>query len=161
MNDSAKFGALGSVLARDLASIEDLPSYIAPPPGVYKLLVKNCGPKEINNKSAVVVEYVVLECVALHEPENTEDIGDLAKVKFGKDMVGETFWFNQPDKLETTLSFMKKQFAGLGETLGKTDLLSILDAIPNMTVKATLSQRVDENDKTKIYPQIRNLIAAV
>lgn len=159
--DTAKFGALGSVLSRDLATIEDLPSYIAPPPGVYKLLVKSCGPKEINNKSAVQIEYMLLECIALNEPENTQHKEELVKVKFSKDLVGETFWFNQPDKLETTLSFMKKQFASLGETLGKTDLLSILDAIPNMTVKATISQRVDENDKTKVYPQIRNLVAAL
>ena len=62
MTDSSKFGALGAVLARNLEDIADLAEYVAPPPGVYSLLISSVAQKEINDKTAIVVEYDILDC---------------------------------------------------------------------------------------------------
>lgn len=153
-------GALASVLQRDLNSIEDLPSYIQPPPGVYKLLVKDCQSKlDAKDRQVINVNYLVLENVTLADSQG--DAEELKSVKMGKDLIGETFYFNDPEKLEQTLSYMKKQFGGLGTVLGTTNLLQILEKMPNLTVTATIGRRVDENDKTRLYASVRNLVPAV
>lgn len=51
MSDS-KFGALAAVVARDINDIADLPEFVAPPPGIWKMLIKKCAPKQ-DRKSVV------------------------------------------------------------------------------------------------------------
>lgn len=153
-------GALASVLQRDLNSIEDLPSYVQPPPGVYKLLIKDCASKlDAKERQVINVNYMLLENVSLADAQG--DAEELKGIKMGKDLIGETFYFNDPEKLEQTLSYMKKQFGGLGGALGETNLLKILEKMPNLTATATIGRRVDENDKTKYYASVRNLVPAV
>lgn len=159
MTDQAKFGALGTVLAKNLNEIEDLPDYIAPPPGVYKLMILSCGQKVINEKTAIVVEYVILENKGLNNAQ--EDAAEAASVKYTKDRISEAFYFDKPERIDTVISVLKKKFGGLSSVLGTTNLLEILEKMQNLTVEATLGRRQDEKDTTKFHPYTRNIVAAV
>lgn len=156
--DQGKFGALGNVLAKNLDEIEDLPNYIAPPAGVYKLLILDCGQKTIGEKTAIVVNYVFIENKSLNNME--EDKAELETIKWGKDRMSEAFYFNDADRIDTVLGVLKKKYGGLGTALGTTNLLQILDKMPNMTIEAQIGRRADDKDTTRFYPYTKTLVAA-
>lgn len=159
--DQSKLGALAGVLARDLNDIADLPTYIAPPPGVYKLIIEECEPKEINEKTTIVVAYIVVECSALADPKDEVDAAKLGTIKMGLDKMSEAFFFDKPENIETTLSVLKAKFGGLGEALGTTNLLEIMSKMKGMQIQAQITNRVDKNDKSKIYASTKNIVPAV
>lgn len=156
----SRFGALGAVLAKDLSQIEDLPNYIAPPPGVYKLLILDCKQKEIGEKTVIAVDYMFLENKSLNEQLDEHDKADFDKIQWNKDRMSEVFYFDDAEKIETTLGVLKKKFGPLGAALGTTNLMEILEKLPNLTVDATISRRADKDDKTKFYPYTKLLVAA-
>lgn len=155
-----KFGGLSAVLAKDLSQIEDLPNYIAPPPGVYKLLIENCVQKTINQKVVIAVDYVFLEIIELNAKADEVDAADIGKIQWGKDKMSESFYFDDPERIETTLGVLKKKFGPIGPVLGTTNLLEILDRLPNLTIEAQIGRRADEKDTTKFYPYTRTIMLA-
>lgn len=154
--DASKFGALGAALARDVSQIADLPEFVAPPPGVYKLKIEAVDQKDINDKTCIAVTYLILGNIEL---ANKEDAEELAAIKDGSKM-GETFWFDKADKLETTLSVLKAKYGALGSALGTTNLLEIMTKMEGMTVQAQVKQRTDKDDKSKLYASTKNIIPA-
>ena len=161
MADTSKFGALANVVSRDIKDIEDLPNFIAPIPGIYKLLIKDCGQKIINEKACIVVDYVFIEAKQYNEQPDEQDQVEIAKIQWGKDRMSESFYFNDPERIETTLGALKKKFGPLGAQLFQTtNLLQILEKLPNTTVDAQIGRRVDEHDKSKFYPYVRVLVAS-
>jgi hypothetical protein len=160
MDATNPLGALASVLARDLNDIEDLPNYVAPPPGTYKLVIQEVGQKEIKDKATIAVTYLIGECVALADPSAEDHKGRLAAIKPG-DLMSEAFYFDKADKIETTLSVLKAKFGGLGEALGTTNLLEIMQKMKGMQVQCQITNRVDDNDKNKWYPSTKNMVPAV
>ncbi len=155
--DAAKLGALAGVVARDINDIPDLPDYVVPQPGVYKLLVSKIEQREINQKTALVVEYDIVNTVQLNEPLQEGETGVKAGDKFS-----EAFWFNDPERIETTLSVLKKKYAGLAPALGTTNLLEMLNKMEGMQIKCVITNRVDKEQRPpKIYAQTREAVAAV
>lgn len=152
------FGALQGLLAKDLSAIEDLPNYIAPPPGIYKLMIEKCGPKVINEKQTIVVDYIFVENLGLNDTEADKQELEEMKVQWGKDKMSEVFYFDKPDQLDTTLGVLKKKYGGFGTVLGTTNLMEILEKMANMTVSAQIGRRVNENDKSKFHPYTRTLV---
>lgn len=159
---SGDLGALADVLARDINDIADLPSYEAPPPGVYKLQVISVGQKEIKKKTAIVVEYEVVGNISLADPTDEGHIARLAAIKAG-DRMSEAFYFNDPERIETTLSVLKAKFGGLAEVCGTTNLLQILQKMNEIKplIQAQVTNRPDENDKTRWYASTRNIVPTV
>ena len=152
----SKFGILGQMLAMSLDDIPDLPTYKAPPPGVYKLIIKEIGEKDINGKTALEVKYVVVDIVELNDSETPEE----DKVAPGGEF-SEAFWFNDPEKIEMTLSVLKAKFGGMAEACGTTNLLEILEKVEGMQVEAIITNRTDKQDKTKVYASTRDMIPSV
>lgn len=148
--DRAKLGALASVVARDLDDIPDLPDYKAPHPGVYKLKVEKVEQREINKKTALVIEYSVVDIVQLNETEDPNDPNVIPG-----NMFSEAFWFDDADRIETTLGAMKKKYAGLSEALGTKNLLDILEKMEGMLVKCIVTNRVDKEGKTDEHGKVR------
>lgn len=148
--DRAKLGALATVVARDLDDIPDLPDYKAPHPGVYKLKVAKVEQREINKKTALVIEYSVVDVIQLNEAEDAND----PNVVPGN-MFSEAFWFDDVDRIETTLGAMKKKYSGLSEALGTKNLLDILDKMEGMLVKCIVMNRVDKDGKTDEHGKVR------
>jgi hypothetical protein len=158
--NQGKFGALGSVLAKDISQIEDLPNYVAPPAGVYKLMIEECKQDVLNEKTVLKVGYVFLELKELNAKADDDDKAEVAKIQWGKDKMSELFYFDKPEKIETTLGVLKKKFGGLGTALGTTNLMEILEKMPNMTIEAQVGRRGDDNDSTKFYAYTRTIVAA-
>lgn len=153
---AGKFGALASIMARNLEEIADLPDFKAPKPGVYKFLIEKVESKDIAEKTAIAVTYVVIDLVELNEPlQEGED-----NVKPG-DKFGEAFFFSDPEKLEQTLSVLKAKYGGLAEACGTSKLLEIMEKMEGMTVQGIVTNRVDKNDKSKIYAGTKDLIPSV
>lgn len=152
----AKFGVLAAVLMQNLDDIPDLPVYKAPPPGVYKLVIKAVQEKAINEKTALEIQYTVADIIQLTDANTPED----EKVAPGGEF-SEAFWFNDAEKITKTLSVLKAKFGGLAEAVGTTNLLEILEKMEGMQVQCIITNRVDKNDKTKIYASTRDVIAAV
>lgn len=155
--NTSKFGALAAVVSKNLDEIADLPNYIAPPPGIYKLLIESCAQQVINEKAVIKVDYVFLEVKSTNEKPDEMDEKLIAAVQWGKDKMSENFYFDKPDKIETTLGVLKKKFGGFGAQLGTTNLLDILDKLAGLTVEAQVGRRVDSDDKSKFYPYTRVL----
>jgi hypothetical protein len=155
------FGALSAVLAKNLNEIEDLPNYIAPPPGVYKMMIDACGQKTINEKTVIAVDYVFLELKSLNDNADEADKEEVKKIQWGKDRMSELFYFNDPERIETTLGVLKKKFGPMGPQLGTTNLLEILEKLPNLTIDSQVGRRKDDNDSTKFHPYTRTLVLAV
>lgn len=157
MNDTTgKFGILSQMLSMSLDDIPDLPTYKAPPPGVYKLIIKKIAEKDIGGKTALEVQYTVSDIIELADANTPEE----DKVAPGGEF-SEAFWFNDPEKIEMTLSVLKAKFGGLSEVLGTDNLLEILDKAEGMQVKAIITNRTDKNDKTKVYASTRDMAPAV
>lgn len=159
MSGATGLTALQDVLAKNLNEITDLPDYVNPPAGVYKLLVQDVSQKEIAEKTALVVTYLVLEMKELNNAE--ADGEEVAAIKFGKDLMSEAFFFDDPEKLETTLGALKKKYGGLGATLGTTNLYEILEKMKGLTLEAQVTRRMDKNDKTRFYAGVKTCVAAV
>lgn len=158
----SKFGALAAVMARNIEDIPDLPDYKAPWPGVYQLLIESVKEDTINDKTALVVTYMIAGVVEYgSEPDPEEDKDQI--VKEG-DKFSEAFWFNDPEKIENTLSVLKKKFAGLAAAVGSTNLSEIMEKAEGMLVQCIISNRVDKEaakrGEKKIYAQTRDMIPA-
>lgn len=156
----AGLGALASVLSRDLATIADLPVYVTPPPGVYKLVIADVVQKEIAKKQTIVVEYNIVDCAGLSDPTDDGYKARLAAIK-PTDKMSEAFWFDKPEKVETTISVLKAKYGGLGAALGTTNLMEIMDKMKGMLVQCQVDNRIDADDKTKFYPNTRNMVPSV
>lgn len=159
--DMAKLGALASVVSRDLDDIPDLPDYKAPHPGVYKLAISKVEQREIKKKTALVVEYTVLDIITVNEQPDPNDPNVIPG-----NMFSEAFWFNDPDRLETTLGAMKKKYSGLAEACGTKNLLEIIQKMEGMQVKAIVTNRTDdeakdEHGKPRVYASTKDMVPAV
>lgn len=158
MSEQKGLGALGTVLARDLTEIEDLPVYKTPLPGVYKFLIESANQKEINKKTTLVVEYMITDIVSLNNPEDAKKHPE--QVVEPGEKFSEAFWFSDAEKIETTLSVLKAKFGPLGPALGTTNLLEIMQQMVGKTVQGIIQNRLDKDDKTKVYPSTRDLALA-
>lgn len=152
----SKFGVLSQVIARNMEDIADLPEFVVPQPGAYKLLIGPVEQKELGNKPAITVGYTIVDIIALNQPLEEGEV----PVKAG-DKFGEAFFFNDPEKLEQTLSVLKAKYGKLGEALGTTNLLEIMEKMDGMLAQGIVTNRMDKNDKTKIYPGTKDLIPSV
>lgn len=156
----SKFGALAAALSKDLNQIEDLPNYVNPPAGVYKMLIEECKQDVVNEKTVLKVTYKFLELVSLNSKADDDDKAEVGKIQWGKDKMGENFYFDKADKLETTLGALKKKYGGLGEKLGTTNLMEILEQMVGCTIEAQIGRRADENDSTKFYAYTKQITLA-
>lgn len=140
---------LQSILITPLADVLDLPDYITPPPGTYKLLVNKVDSKEIGDKPAVTIEYAIIACTELADKDDEPP-------KEG-DLTSEAFFFGDPDKVANTLSLIKSRFGGLAEALNASDVLGLLNSLEGLEITCTIGNRPDKKDKTKNWPSFKNI----
>jgi len=150
----SKFGALAQLVGRNLDDIPDLPTFKTPPSGVYKFIIESCKQKDINEKTAIVTEYVIVDTIALNNPEEYEE----AELVKPGDKFSEAFWFDDPERIETTTSVLKAKYGGFGVHLGTVNLLEILEKMEGLQVQGIIGNRTDKKDKTKIYPQTKDMV---
>jgi len=143
---------LQSILAKPLDEVADLPEFITPPPGSYRLMITEVTSKEIGDKPAISVTYTVLATLELADKEDVP-------VPAGS-LCGEAFFFGDPEKIDKTLSVIKLRYGALAEALAVTDVLSLLEKLEGIEITATIGNRADAHDKTKLYASYRNVALA-
>lgn len=149
-------GALDSVIARDLSEIPDLPDYKTPPAGSYAILIESIEPKEINEKTSLVITYVVDGVLELVDIETPVEEQVIPGNKFS-----EAFFFDKPENIDTTLGALKKKFAPLAEALGTTNMKELLEKSVGLKVLCTIHNRIDKKSKPpKLYAQVRDMVLA-
>lgn len=130
-----------SILSADLSDIADLAGFSVPNNGYYKLSVA-ATQKEINSKSAIVLDYEVVEVMEMADPTAAPPvIGD----KFG-----ESFFIDN----EIGVSFLKKALAPYSAALGTGNVGSLLEQMQGLQIFATVKRRADKNDATKFYATV-------
>lgn len=149
-------GALESVIARDISEIADLPDFKPPPAGVYALLIEDISTKEIAEKTALQVTYVVDTIIEQVSTEIDPKDQVIPGNKFS-----EAFFFDKVENLDMTLGSLKKKFAPLAEHLGTTNLKGILEGAVGLKIMCNIKNRV--NKKTSppsIYASVNDVVLA-
>lgn len=151
-----ELGALDSVIARDINDIPDLPDYKTPPAGSYALLIEKIEPKEIGDKTALQITYIVDTVRELVVPDTDEKDQVIPGNKFT-----EAFFFDKVENIDMTLGALKKKFAPLSEPFGTTDLKEILEKSVGMKIDCVIHNRVNKKvTPNQIYAQVRDVTLA-
>jgi hypothetical protein len=151
-----ELGALDSVIAVDIATIPDLPDYKTPPAGAYGLLIEKIEQKEIADKTALQVTYVIDNVIELSDPDTDAEHQVVPGNKFT-----EAFFFDKPENIEMTLGALKKKFAGLAEALGTTNLKDILEGAVGLKVNVVITNRVNKKvTPHQLYATVRDMTLA-
>jgi hypothetical protein len=130
-----------SLFAANLDDLADLPSFETPPEGSYILTVSLAG-KKINNKDAVEAAFEVVESVELADAADTP--------------VAPGTKFSQAFFLDNVYAVgnFKKLIAPLGAHFGISNIGELVRETQNITVAATVKNRKDKNDATKVYASV-------
>lgn len=151
-----ELGALDAVIAKDLGEIPDLPDYKTPPAGTYALLVEKIEPKEIGEKTALQITYIVDTVLELVNAETPVEEQVIAGNKFT-----EAFFFDKVENIDMTLGALKKKVANLAEPFGTTNLKEILEKMMGMKINCIIHNRVDKKSTPhKVYAQVRDITLA-
>ena len=133
-----------ALFAADLDDLADLPSYETPPPGSY-ILRSNVTLKKINNKDAVEASFEVLETVELANADSTA-------VANGTKFSTAFFLDN-----EYGVGNLKKFLAPYGAHFGTGNVGNLVQEIKDIDIAATVTNRKDKNDETKVYAAVSNI----
>lgn len=148
----ADLSLLQEILAKPLSEIADVPEFETPPVGTYRLKMDKIESKKINDKPAVTLQWIVLQTKTL------TDVSD--KPVVDGSIFSEAFFFGDEEKSETSLSYMKLKFKDVAAELGATDLFALLNSIEGMEFDATVKNRANKDDPTKVYASTRDLSLA-
>ncbi len=155
--NEAQFKSLEDLFDASLEDIADLVGFETPPAGAYILKVTT-ETKEINDKPAVVANFTVVETVELKIKEEDKK-GYRPPVKDGTQF--STAYILGNSVAEGNL---KKFLAPFGEHFGISGKGSVgilvRDTIKEVSVAATVTNRVSKDDEDVIYAGIKNLQVA-
>lgn len=147
--DGAAVIPIENLMDASLDDIADLPAFIAPPKGHYKLLVEKFEQKTINDKPAVSMNLTVQGTLELANKSE-------AAVKDGTKF--NLLYMMDNEFGQGAFKAVAKALAkGLG--LNSPRVVEIL-ALTNISITAAVGQRPDKNDKEKIYSTIQNIEVA-
>lgn len=153
-NDQAPLdlSEIDDLLDADLGTIEDLPDFVVPPAGFYKLLVKKVDKKkEIKGKRAVSFTFAVQETIQLNNAAETP-------VKEGS-LFSQAFFPDTSVERQHMWRWLKKAIKGFMESVGAPNLSTALDAMEGQLITAVVTVRPNE-DKTQYYPSVDKIQAA-
>lgn len=135
-----------SLLDKNLADIEDLPSFEVPPKGTYVMLCSG-GTKKIGEHPAVTFDLEVVSTVELADKSQ--------KPPKDGDKTGVMFMLDN----EFGLGNMKKFLAPFAAHFGTDNVRELVkDRIQNVIISCTMDHQVDKEDKTKIYARPKNIV---
>lgn len=135
---------LDNLLDSTLDDLEDLPSFAPFSAGAHKVLA-TFGTKEINGKSAVTLDFKMIESLELANPQDTmPKEGDSAGTMF---MLDNEFGRGN----------LKKAAAPFAEMVGSSGLRAIVEGVQDVECVVITSLRKDKNDPDKKYLQIKEI----
>lgn len=132
------------LLNKNLAEIEDLPSFEVPPKGAYVMLL-TAGTKYVNAKPAVTIDMEVVSTVQLANPQD-KPVVDGSKT-------GVMFFLN-----EDGLPYLKKFLTPFAAHFNTDNIRELVtEKIQNLVCGVTMDHRVDKSDKSKVYANPKNI----
>jgi len=135
------------LLSTDLSDLADLPDYKVPSNGYFKLSL-DVEVKQVNGKDAVTANYTVLETLELADPAATPPtVGD---------QFGEMFSLDN----EFGVGKLKKFLAPFAAAFGTTNIGGLLEQLNGVQVFATVRQRADKKDPSKVYAIVEGITLA-
>jgi len=145
MNASNQPVSIDDLMDSSIDDLKDLPPFIVPPVGHYKLQV-SLAKKVVNDNPCIEASFVLLETLELKNPAETPaEIG----TKFSS-----LFQLNNEFGQGAFKALVTPIAAGLGLQGSKVSVL--VEKIQNITIGASLKQRKDKNDADKVYAQVLN-----
>lgn len=144
---------LAGLMSRSMDDIADLPTYAAPPKGIYRLRVRKSESDKIDldekrkQVPAWQMEYEIVEVMKL------DDETKAGEVKVGQ-IFQETYLFLE--KPELTLGAMKLAFSKLAVEMGEGNLVELCQKLPEMEVVGYVNNRQDKS-KEKTFARCENL----
>lgn len=142
------------ILDQDLEDLPDLAGFDVPVNGQY-LLELSTSVKEVNEKPAVEVNYVVRQCI---KQDKDTDVPTPIETQFSQLF----FLKGKETAVKMSLGKLKTLFAGLTEIAGTANLKALIEffkANPTM-VNATVKRVVDKEDKERFYARVKNVVPA-
>lgn len=125
--------------------LKDLPPFILPPKGHYKLLL-GLERKSINDRPAIIANFVVEETMEL---SNKADIAVEKGTKFN-----QVFFMDNEFGQGAFKLFMSPVSASMGWA-GKK-ISELCNLCQNVHIAATLKHKKDKEDAEKFYPNVVN-----
>lgn len=152
MSDDLEMLGQLDILDQDLEDLPDLAGFDVPVNGQYHLLMST-EVKEVNEKPAVEVSYVVKACI---KQDKDTDTPTPLETKFSQLF----FLKGKEEAVKMSLGKMKELFAGVSELAGSGNLKVIINFFkenPAM-VEATVRRVPDKEDKEKFYARVKNVV---
>jgi len=143
MTDETDLIPIEDLMDSSIDDLEELPPFIVPPVGYYKLAV-SLSRKSVNDKPCIEAAFVVRETLELKNPSEAPCE---AGTKFSQLFTMDNEWGQKGFK-----SFLKGLIDPLG--LSGKKVSEVIEAVQNVEVAATVKQRKDKNDPDKIYANV-------
>jgi hypothetical protein len=156
-----KMGILDSLLDQNVADIEDLPSYKVPPPGFYKLLIKQAEQKVVKisgdrEAPCLNMGYKILEVMELKQGVDPKEINRDEAGQPNQEF-NETYFFIPGQEHEKTVQAIKTAFKEVAEKLGLTTMKALVESLEGLEVYAVVENRKDKDDKERLYAKVTNV----
>lgn len=151
--EAASLEDIDSLLDADLGEIEDLPDFVTPPNGFYKLTVEVDKKKVMKDKKAVQFKFHVVETIQLNNPAEVP-------VKEGS-LFTQAFFPDTSQEKANVWRWLKKAVKPYLESCGAANLSSALDAMNGQMITAVVTLRPnDPKNPTIWYPQVEKITPA-
>lgn len=139
---------MDALLNEDLDSIPDLPDFVTPKEGVYKVHVDEVDlAKEIGTNRAISVTYSIQELVQARGTETGDDC------KPG-DKFSELYFMTTQKGAEYTKQHLKKLLLPVAAQMGTSNLASTLSSFGGCDVYVVIKHQKDRDDKAKVYAKV-------
>lgn len=148
LNDDSE---IDDLLEANLEEIEDLPDYVTPPAGYYKLMVNVDKKKKMKEKTAVQLKFTIVETIQLNNEAET-------RVKEGS-IFTQAFFPDTSQEKANRWRWLKKAVKPYLEASGAPNLSACLDAMDGQVITGVVSLRWND-EKTMQYPQVDKLTPA-
>ena len=140
-----------SMLNEDLDDIPDLPEFVTPKEGVYGVLVKEVDTtKEVGDKRCFEIKYKITELI---EKGHT-NTGDECKVG---DEFSQLYFMTTPKSIDFNKSVLKGLLTPVQERFGTRNLSQTLESLKGCVVAVVVKHRKDQNDKEKVYVDVKQM----
>lgn len=143
---------MDSLLNQSLDDIPDLPDFVNPREGAYRLHVDTVDlAKEIGDTKAIQINYTVKELIE----EKGTTTGDVVKPG---DKFSELYFMSTAKGAAWTAGALKKLLQPVAERSGCVDLRATLVAFAGCDVAAMIKHQKDREDKSKVYAKVSKII---
>lgn len=138
---------LEAMYEQNLADVPDLPGFKVPHPGIYVLLVKEQGLKEIGESRAHEFKYEVKEVL---------EIGDESKGQecVPGDIITQLYFMTSEKSITFNMGRIKQLISPIAERFGTRGMGESLEKFVGCEIRALVKLRQNKQNKEQYFPEI-------